>query len=114
MHYTSEQPRKNPANLFAGRFYASVFAKHFLNSIYTNIGIADSTIRGTTKPPSAPVIASDSNNSGHQTSGRSSNPKKSDAPIPSAKPSDFFFPITALITVYSNIKAALTTVPAVE
>jgi hypothetical protein len=32
-------------------FYASVFAKHFLNSIYTNIGIADSTIRGTTKPP---------------------------------------------------------------
>jgi len=32
-------------------FYASVFAKHFLNSIYTNIGIADSTIRGTTNPP---------------------------------------------------------------
>jgi hypothetical protein len=32
-------------------FYASVFAKHFLNSIYTNIGIADSTIRETTNPP---------------------------------------------------------------
>jgi len=32
-------------------FYASVFAKHFLNSIYTNIGIADSTGRGTTNPP---------------------------------------------------------------
>jgi hypothetical protein len=32
-------------------FYSFIFAKHFLNSIYTIIGVADSTIRGTTNPP---------------------------------------------------------------
>jgi len=29
MHYTSEQPRKNPANLFAGRFLCFCFCKTF-------------------------------------------------------------------------------------